>query len=182
MSPDHSLTNKKGNLLATSTSKIDIKTLSYFHQNKCSFTKWQPEFGGGYGQLACWVGAATMMDNIGISKYHKQVISSMPPLTRHVSTEPIGSAQICSSTVACTKSLRRRTHISPRPWIISQLPRNRTWVGSILSHFYHWFLMFRRNDVGKNKSFWNEWNITWSETHACYFLSFLKHATGETTQ
>lgn len=121
ISPDHSLTNKKGNLLATSTSKIDIKTLRYFHQNKCSFTKWQPEFGGGYGQLACCVGAVAMMDNIGISKYHKQVISSIPPLTMFQQNQLVQRKFVLQQYQA--KNLCAGEHtFSPRPWIISQLP------------------------------------------------------------
>lgn len=99
----------------------------------------------------------------------------------YVSTEPIGSAQICSSTVPGKKSLRRRTHIFPQAMNHQPTSRNRTWVGSILSPIYHWFLMFRTNDVGKNKSFWNEWNITWRETHACHFLVISETCYWETT-
>ena len=114
MSPDHSLTNKKGNLLATSTAKIDIKTLSYFHQNKCSFTKWQPEFGGGYGQLACWVGAVTMMNNIGMSKYHKQVISSIPHELYMFQQNQFVQHKFVLQQYRAQNLLRRRTHIFPQ--------------------------------------------------------------------
>lgn len=143
MSPDHSLTNKKGNLLATSTSKID--SLRYFHQKHMFFY-----------QMAVWSWPTRMLG--GCCYYdgqhpHQQVSQTgdiiNTPLTIYVSTEPIGSAQICSSTVPCTKSLRRRTHIFPQAMNHQPTSRNGTWVGSISSPIYHWFLMFRTNDVGQ---------------------------------
>ena len=185
MSPDHSLTNKKGNLLATSTSKIDIKTLRYFHQKQMFFY-----------QMAVWIGLCFLKlwstRRLGGCCCHDGQ-------HRHQQVSQTGDTSIINTSINYTCFNRtnwfsanlffnstmhkifvqENTHF---PLAMNHQPasRNRTWVGSISSPIYHWFLMFRTNDVGKNNSFWNEWNITWRETHASYFLgSFPKHDIGK---